>query len=116
MKSKHWSAIMQIVNKLHWNDMPVVVALDAVEQIIENYISGYNDCMEGEDSICEDSALDLVSKYLDEDNLWLSLFIYDYDTLIDTEMQGYALALRGDIESFMRGGDFFSQARREFDI
>ena len=113
MNSTQLSAIMQIVEKLEWNDMPAHIALDAVQIIVNNYISGLADCTE--DSICEDTALDLIN-YLDADNIWLTLFIHDYDTLNDTKMQSYALLLRADIEESTRNGETFTEARREWDI
>ena len=108
------SAIMQIVNKLEWNDMPAYIALDAVQIMVNNYISGLADCTE--DSIREDTALDLISNHLEVDNIWLTLFIHDYDTLNDTKMQSYALLLRADIEESMRNGETFTEARREWDV
>lgn len=106
-------AIMQIVKKLEWNDMPALIALDAVQIMVNNYISGLADCTE--DIISEDTALDLIN-YLDADNIWLALFIHDYDTLNDTKMHKYALLLRGDIEESMRNGETFTEARKEWDI
>ena len=113
MNSTQLSAIMQIVEKLEWNDMPALIALDAVQIMVNNYISGVADCTE--DSISEDTALYLIN-YLDANDIWLTLFIYDYDTLNDTKMQSYALLLRADIEESMRNGETFTEARREWDI
>jgi predicted helicase len=114
MNKSQLSAIMQIVKKLGWNDMPALIALDAVQIMVNNYISGLADCTE--DSICEDTALDLISNHLEVDNIWLTLFIYDYDTLNDEEMHQQALSLRWEIESYMRKGDTFTEARREWDV
>ena len=114
MEKSQLTAIMQIVNKLGWNDMPANIALDAIQIIINNYISGLADCTE--DIICVDTALDLISNHLEVDNIWLTLFIYDYDTLNDTKMQSYALLLRADIEQSMRNGEYFTEARREWDV
>jgi predicted helicase len=114
MNRTQLSAIMQIVNKLGWNDMPAHIALDAVQIMVNNYISGLADCTE--DSICEDTALDLISNHLEVNNIWLTLFIHDYDTLNDTKMQSYALLLRADIEESMRNGETFTEARREWDV
>lgn len=114
MNKTQLSAIMQIVKKLEWNDMPTHIALDAIQIMVNNYISGFADCTE--DSICEDTALDLISNHLTVDNIWLTLFIHDYDTLNDTKMQSYALLLRADIEEFMRNGETFTEARREWDV
>lgn len=107
-------AIMQIVKKLEWNDMPSHIALDAVQIMVNNYISCLADCTE--DSICEDTALDLISNYLKVDDIWLNLFIHDYGTLNDTKMKSYALLLRADIEESMRNGETFTEARREWDV
>ena len=113
MNKTSLSAIMQIVKKLEWNDMPAHIALDAVQIIVNNYISGLADCTE--DIIDENHALKLLN-YLDVDNLWLTLFIHDYDTLNDTEMHNHALMLRAEIEDSMGHGDTFTEARREWDV
>lgn len=114
MNRTQLSAIMQIVKKLEWNDMPAHIALDAVQIMVNNYISRLADCTE--DIISEDTALDLISNHLEVDNIWLTLFIHDYDTLSDTKMQSYALLLRADIEESMRNGETFTEARREWDV
>ena len=114
MNRTQLSAIMQIVKKLEWNDMPTHIALNAVQIMVNNYISGLADCTE--DSICEDTALDLISNHLEVDNIWLTLFIHDYDTLNDIEMHKYALLLRWEIEEYMRKGETFTEARREWDV
>ena len=108
------SAIMQIVKKLEWNDMPAHIALDAVQIMVNNYISGVADCTE--DTICEETALNLISNHLDVDNTWLTLFIHDYDTLNNEEMHQQALSLRWEIERHMRNGEAFTEARREWDV
>lgn len=113
MNSTQLSAIMQIVEKLEWNDMPALIALDAVQIMVNNYISGVADCTE--DSISEDTALDLIN-YLDANDIWLTLFIYDYDTLNNEEMHQQAASLRWEIEECMRNGETFTEARREWDI
>lgn len=114
MNRAQLSAIMQIVKKLGWNDMPATTALDAIKTITNNYISGLADCTEEVISI--DSALDLISNYLEADDIYLCLFIYDYHTLNDESMHKYALSLRHEIEASMKNGELFDEARREWDI
>ena len=113
MNKTQLSAIMQIVKKLEWNDMPLFVALDAIQLMVKNYISGMADCTE--DIISEETALSFIAS-LDVDNIWLTLFIYDYNTLNDDRAKSYALLLRYDVEECMRNGYFFSEARREWDV
>ena len=117
MNRTQLSAIMQIVKKLGWNDMPAHIALDAVQIMVNNYISCLADCTG--DLICKDTALDLISRisnHLETDSIWLTLFIHDYDTLNDAKMKSYALLLRADIEESMRNGETFTEARRERDV
>ena len=107
--------MMQIVNKLGWNDMPTDVALDAVQRMINNRISAIADCCEeywSIDTIMED----ILSDEITPNQLWLDLFIDGYEALCDKEMQLQAESLRDDIEELMRSGIPFDDARTEYDI
>jgi hypothetical protein len=107
--------MMQIVNKMEWNDMPADVALNAVQTIINNRHNAISDCCE--EDYCVDTIIeDMLSDELTAGTLWLDLFISSYDELCDKEMQSYATALKEDITSLMRSGVYFSDARKEWDI
>ena len=113
MNKQEFSAIMLIVKKLGWNDMPATVALEAIQRMINNDIAVGADCCGVEDNP-EDSLLSIST--LDADRIWLSLFISDYQTLNDYDLQTWAMALRYEIESWMRMGYSFDDACAEWDI
>jgi len=107
--------MMQIVNKMGWNDMPADVALDAVQRMINNRHNVIADCCDeslGNDTIMED----MLSNELSPNTLWLDLFICDYQTLQDKDMQMYALCLRDNIVSLMELGIPFDEAKKRWDI
>jgi len=107
--------MMQIVNKLGWNDMPADVALDAVQRMINNRHNVIADCCDV--SYCTDTIMeDMLSNQITTENLWLDLFVDSYEELCNKTMQDYAMALRDEITSLMMSGIPFSDARKEWDI
>ena len=115
MNQFNFTAIMQVVNKLGWNDMPADVCLDAIWQIVCNRHNVIADCCD--ESLCTDTILeDMSSDEMTSNILWLDLFVNDYQTLSNLDMQHKAESLRWEIERDMRSGMKFSDARREWDI
>lgn len=107
--------MMQIVNKLGWNDMPTDVALDAVQRMIDNRHNAIADCCD--ESLCDDTIIeDMLSDEVSPHNLWLDLFICDYQTLCDKDMQMYAISLRDNIVSLMMMGIPFDEAKKRWEI
>ena len=107
--------MMQIVNKLGWNDMPTDIALDAVQRMINNRHNAIADCCD--ESLSNATIMeDMLSDEITPNQLWLDLFIDGYDALCDKYMQLQAESLRDDIEELMRNGIPFDDARTEYDI
>jgi hypothetical protein len=107
--------MMQIVNKLGWNDMPADVALGAVQRMINNRHNVIADCCD--ESLCSDTIMeDMLSDEVTADSLWLDLFIDSYEELCNKTMQDYAASLKWEITSLMMSGVCFDDARKEWDI
>jgi hypothetical protein len=113
MNKQEFSAIMLIVKKLGWNDMPATVALEAIQRMINNDIAVGLDCC-GVEETQEDSLLTLGTK--DANYLWSALFVSDYETLNDQVLAHWALTYRPQIEAWMRLGHSFEDACQEWDI
>lgn len=112
-------AIQTVIDFMGWNKMPATVALDAVKTMIRNTICVTNDCTEDTPDFDEElkclSDMIRLHDYTKMD-VYLKLFIEDYDTLHDTQMQDLAWSLRGEIIDLMNHGVLFKDARREYDI
>ena len=110
------SKVKLLIEKLGWQDMPKDVALDAVQKIVNNYISCLSDCC-GVQPLNSNVVLDiLLSNDFDSDKVYQQLFIHDYYSLNDAENLRLAVSLRWEIEDLMRCGNTFEQARQEYDI
>ena len=113
MNNKQLSAIMLIVKKLGWNDMPATTALEAIQRMINNDIAISLDCCGFEDDP-EDALLSISTRKAD--NIWLRLFINSYETHHDDSLKHWALTYRSQIEAWMRLGHSFEDACNEWDI
>ena len=100
MNKRELSAIMQIVKKLGWNDMPATVALEAIQRMINNDIA--------------DSLLSIA--LWDADKIWMTLFVNDYQTLNDESLEHWAITYRNQIEAWMKLGYAFEDACNMYDI
>lgn len=106
----------KLIEKLEWQDMPQEVSHRAVQLIVNNYICCLSDCC-GVQPSSSDAVLDiLLSDDFTSDQVFERLFINDYYTLNDTEHIRLAGSLRWEIEELMRGGEFFEDAREDWDI
>jgi hypothetical protein len=111
--------IQPIVNFMGWNDMPEKVVLDAAQRIVNNNRCCELDCVGECLTFNEELACisDMIHNGMEtQEALWLSLFIVDYETNNDIEMQNNALSLRYEVELDMRHGNLFNEARLEWDI
>jgi hypothetical protein len=113
MNKQEFSAIMLIVKKLGWNDMPATVALEAIQRMINNEIAVLLDCCGTQES--EEETLQIIASWEDE-QIWLSLFGNDYQTRNDESLEHWALTYRPQIEAWMRLGHSFEEACNEWDI
>lgn len=114
MNKQELSAIMLIVKKLGWNDMPATVALEAIQKMINNDIAISLDCCGFQDEP-EDALLSIATQR-PVNNIWLRLFIDSYETLHDECLKHWALTYRPQIEAWMRLGHSFEDACQEWDI
>lgn len=113
MNKQEFSAIMLIVKKLDWNDMPATVALEAIQKMLNNDIAVGADCC----GIVDDPEDSLLSISLwGADKIWMRLFVSDYQTLNDEALEHWALTYRPQIEAWMRLGHSFEDACQEWDI
>ena len=113
MNKSNFRAISTIVEKLNWQKMPAEVACSAIMLMVHNYQSGLADCCD--EYVSEDTAIELLT-YLDADSLWTNLVIKDYETLSDEALSSFMLYYRYDIERWMKLGEPFEDAIREWDI
>ena len=113
MNKQEFSAIMLIVKKLGWNDMPANVALEAIQRMTNNDIAVGADCC-GVIDDSEDSLLSIAAA--DDDIIWIRLFVSDYQTLNDEVLKHWALTYRPQIENWMRSGFSFEDACNGWDI
>ena len=113
MNKQEFSAIMLIVKKLGWNDMPAAITIEAIKKMVVNDISLGQDCC-GITETIEDTLLTVAT--WDADKIWMTLFISDYQTLHDESLNHWALAYRKEIESHMREGMSFENACLDWNI
>lgn len=109
MNKLELSAIMQIVNKLGWNDMPASVALEAIQKMVNNDIAVGADCC-GVIDDHEDALLSIAT--FRARNIWMRLFISDYETLHDDALEHWAITFRDKIETYMKLGNSFENSCR----
>lgn len=113
MNKLELSAIMQIVNKLGWNDMPAFVAIDAIQKMVNNDIAVGADCC-GVIEDPEDSLLSISS--WDAYKIWMTLFISDYQTLNDIVLEHWVAINKCKIEAHMKKGHSFEESCNMPDI
>ena len=113
MNKQELRAVTLIVKKLGWNDMPAAVAIPAIQRMVDNNIAVGADCCDVIDD-SEDTLLSIAT--WDPATIWMGLFISDYQSLHDYDLQTWATALRYEIESWMRMGYSFDEACAEWDI
>ena len=113
MNKRQFSAIMLIVQKLRWNDMPASVILPTIQKMINNEIAVTLDCCGTHES--EEEALLTVASWNTE-QIWVSLFINDYQSMHDESLHHWASTYRHQIEAWMRLGHSFEEACQEWDI
>lgn len=114
MNKQELRAVTLIVKKLGWNDMPVTVAISAIQEMINNDIAISLDCCGFEDDP-EDALLSIATQR-PVDNIWLRLFISDYYSLHDEALKHWALTYRPQIEAWMKLGHSFEEACKAWDI
>ena len=114
MNKAELRAITLIVKKLGWNDMPATVALEAIQRMVNNDIAVTLDCCGWKDD--PEDALLSIGTQRTVDNIWLRLFINDYETHHDESLRHWALTYRPQIEAWMRLGHSFEEACAEWDI
>ena len=79
MNKQEFSAIMLIVKKLDWNDMPVTEACERIKQMIENQQSLELDTV-GE---CDDEEETLLSiATWDADRIESTMFVDSYQSMV----------------------------------
>lgn len=107
--------MMQIVNKLGWNDMPADVALDAVQRMINNRHNAVADCCDV--SLSTSTIMEeMLSDRITADDLWLDLFVDSYEGLCNKTILDYATSLKQAIITLMMAGMPFSDARKDYNI
>jgi hypothetical protein len=111
--------IQTVIEFMGWSNMPANVALDAIKTIVRNIICITNDCTGDTPDFEEElkclSDMVRLHDYTKRD-VYIKLFVEDYETLHDIHMQDLAWALRGEIIDLMNHGVLFKDARREYDI
>ena len=108
-----------IIAFMGWEDMPASISGSLVSRIIRNNMATMADCCgEKPDYSKELSCLYdmIVNGDVTHRDIWTRLFIEDYYTLNDIEMQELAYDLRGEIEYCLKHGYTFEEARKEWDI
>ena len=106
-------AIMTIVKAMGWQKMPARVSISAVKRMVFNNCCVIADCTE--DLLNPEEELHILAdmvemQLLSAEDLWLKLFVDDYDSCNDIGMQNRALAMRKEIEKEMFNGVFFQDA------
>lgn len=113
MNKRQFSAIMLIVQKLRWNDMPASVIIPTIQRMINNEIAVTLNCCGTHES--EEEALLTVASWNTE-QIWVSLFINDYQSMHDESLHHWASTYRPQIEAWMRLGHSFEDACQAWDI
>lgn len=113
MNKQELRAITLIVKKLGWNDMPATVAIPAIQRMVNNEIAVTLDCCGTHES--EEETLLTIASWNTE-QIWVSLFINDYQSMHDESLHHWASTYRSQIEAWMRLGHSFEEACGEYDI
>lgn len=108
MNKTELSAIMLIVKKLSWNDMPARVAIPAIQRMVNNDIAVSLDCCGFQDE--PEDALLSIATMRPVNSIWMRLFIHDYQSLHDEPLKHWALSNRTLIEEWMKAGVSFEDA------
>lgn len=118
MKSLNINAfhyLMEVINKLGWQSMPVDVALDAIDIIVTNEQEldklFYDTCADVEHTLMHLSNFE--GKYI-----YRKLFPIRFELTPQEfgEHLKYVDALREEVEAWMRAGYFFDEAAAEWDL
>lgn len=118
MKSLNRNAfhhLMEVISLLGWQDMPVNVALDAIDIIVTNEqyenILFYGYCVD-----LEHTLLYLTS--FEGSIIYRKLFPIRFELTPQefAEHLKYVDALRGEVEAYMKAGYFFEDAAAEWDL
>lgn len=118
MKSLNRNAfhhLMEVISLLGWQDMPVNVAIDAIDIIVTNEqnddILFYGTCADVEHTL-------LHLTCFDGDIIYRKLFPIRFELTPQefAEHLKYVDALRGEVEAYMRAGYLFEDAAAEWDL
>lgn len=98
-----------LASRLGWGDMQADVAMPAIKKIVCNYICLIADCTG--DSVTPEEAVSTILSWDNSDKIFDCLAEDSFNTL-----GSHISNLRWEIETCMRMGFSFEEARREWDV
>lgn len=105
---------LAISEKLGWGDMSAEIAMPAINRIITNYLSMINE-RTGDVISPEDAVPALLENYTADQIFGLLGDDGDLNYL-GSDNERTFIALRDEIEVWMKMGNTFEEARREWDV